>query len=68
MQYRITVDLGPELHAALLAYSRDFGSRPSDEVRKALAKHLKMKCPVLRGQVKNLKQYRHSGGKGGSAS
>lgn len=58
MQHRITVDLGPELHAALLAYSRDFGGRPSHEVRKALAKHLKVKVPVLRGQVQNLKQYR----------
>ena len=68
MQHRITVDLGPELHLALRTRAAASGSRPSDEVRKAIAKHLRVKCPVLRGQVKNLRQYRHSGGSGGSDS
>jgi len=53
---RITVDLGPLL-PALQTHCQAAQERPSDVVRRALARELKQPVPTLRGHVANLRQY-----------
>jgi hypothetical protein len=57
MRHVITVDLGPLLQP-LQAHCQARQERPSDVVRRALARELNQPIPVLRGQVANLRQYR----------
>ena len=57
MRSLITVDLGPLL-PALQAHCQARQERPSDVVRRALARELKQPVPTLRGHVANLRQYR----------
>ena len=57
MQHRITVDLGP-LYSRLQSHCEATGQRPSEVVREAVAKLLKVKAPKMDGQIKNLRQYR----------
>ena len=59
MQHRITVDLGP-LHERLQSHCEATGQRPSEVVREALAKMLRVKPPRMDGNVANLKQYKKS--------
>ena len=56
-QHRITVDLGP-LYSRLQSHCEATGQRPSEVVREAVAKLLRVKPPRMDGQVKNLRQYR----------
>ena len=57
MRHVISVDLGP-LADPLQTHCQTHQVRPSDVVRRALARELNQPVPVLRGQVKNLRQYR----------
>lgn len=54
---RITFRLG-ELAGPLAIRCQTTGERPSDVVRLALARELGQPVPRLRGQLKNLRQYR----------
>lgn len=56
-QNRITIDLGP-LHERLLSHCEATGKRPSDVVRQAVAKLLKVKVPKMDGNLKTLRQYK----------
>lgn len=53
---KLTVDLGPLL-APLRTYCDRKGLRPSDVVRRSLARTLGQEVPEMRGQLVNLKQY-----------
>jgi len=57
MRKVLCVDLGP-LADPLQTHCQAHQIRPSDVVRRALARELGVAVPVLRGQVKNLRQYR----------
>ena len=56
MRSKLTVDLGPLL-APLRVYCESRSLRPSDAVRKAVARLLRVEVPEMRGQVGNLRQY-----------
>lgn len=58
-QHRITVDLGP-LYSRLESHCESTGQRPSEVVRIAVAKLLKVKPPKMDGNVANLRQYKKS--------
>ena len=60
MRQTISVDLGPLL-APLKTYCASRSLRPSDAVRRAVARLLRVDCPEMRGQVRNLKQYQKKG-------
>lgn len=55
-QNRITIDLGPLL-PRLQAHCEATGKRPSDVVRQAVAKLLRVKQPEMKGHLANLRQY-----------
>ena len=59
MQHRITVDLGP-LYLRLQSHCEATGQRPSEVVRDAVAKLLRVKPPKMDGNVANLRQYKKS--------
>ena len=56
MRQTISVDLGPLL-APLRVYCESRSLRPSDAVRRAVARLLRVEGPEMRGQVANLRQY-----------
>ena len=56
MRKVLCVDLGP-LADPLATHCQTHQIRPSDVVRRALARELNQPVPVLRGQVANLRQY-----------
>ena len=60
MRQKLTVDLGPLL-APLKTYCDRRSLQPSDAVRRAVARMLRMDVPEMRGQVRNLKQYQKKG-------
>jgi hypothetical protein len=57
MRGKITVDLGP-LHELLQEHCQSTGKRPSDVVRQAVARLLKVKPPAMDGNLANLRQYK----------